>query len=111
MPKITLQNLYLLITIAGFLLCNWFIMRDIFTNNGLDMLKIIQYNRYDNLHGLLSVDVLSAALGFLPFAVLETRRLKIKHWYLSITMIFLAGVGVAIPMFMYLRERQLTALR
>ena len=82
-------------------------MRDIITNNGLDMLKLIQYNRYDNLHGLLSVDVLSAAMGFLPFAIIETRRLKIKNWYLSIAMIFLAGVGVAIPMFMYLRERRI----
>lgn len=109
MPKISLKNLFLLITIIGFGLCNWFIFRDILTNDSQDMLKIVQYSRYDNLHGLLSVDILSCGLGFLPFAVVETRRLKIHNWYWSVAMIFLAGVGVAIPMFLYLRQIKLDA--
>jgi Terpene cyclase DEP1 len=102
-----LKYIYLGLAILGFLWCNYFILRDIFWNNGNDFARWFELTNANNAVGLLGADVLFCGLGFLPFAVVETRRLKIKYWWVPLLSIALAGIGVAIPLFLYFRQEAL----
>ncbi len=52
----------------------------------------------------LSTDLLAVALAATAFIIAEGRRLKMKYLWLPIASIFLLGIGLALPMFLYMRE-------
>lgn len=55
----------------------------------------------------ISFDLLIAATAALIFIIAEGTRLKIKHYWVSIALVFLVGVSLGFPLFLYLREVKL----
>jgi formate-dependent nitrite reductase membrane component NrfD len=99
-----LKHLYLTLAVVSFLGCYYFIGKDIL-NDGRDFTNFFNLAFANNVTGLLSLDLTFSGLAFLPFAVQETKKLKIKNWWLPILTIGLVGICVAIPLFLYLREK------
>jgi hypothetical protein len=54
--------------------------------------------------GFFSMDLLVLSAVALVFMIVETRRLKIKHFWLPILAIFAVGMSLSLPLFLYLRE-------
>jgi len=55
----------------------------------------------------ISFDLLIAATAALIFIIFEGIRLNIKNYWISILLIFLVGVSLGFPLFLYMRENKL----
>ena len=55
----------------------------------------------------LLFDLLLSCVAFWVFMYFETKKHTIKYWWVAFAMNFLVGLCVAIPVFFYIRERQL----
>ena len=52
-------------------------------------------------------DVIVSALALWLFVAIEGRRLRIPHRWAPVLAVILVGVSLGLPLFLYLRERQL----
>src|SRR3954469_16750013 len=57
----------------------------------------------------ISLDLAIAGVTFLVWCFWEARRLGLKLWWLVIPSTLLVGFCLAVPLFLYLREQQLSA--
>ncbi|KLD78146.1 DUF2834 domain-containing protein [Xanthomonas hyacinthi] len=56
-------------------------------------------------------DVLIAAMAVIALVLVEGRRLGMRRRWLPIVALLMVGVSLALPMFLWMRERQLLAGR
>jgi len=54
-----------------------------------------------------SLDVVVSAVALLRFSALESRRLRLHSRWIVLAATLLVGVSLGLPLFLYLRERQL----
>jgi len=100
MPK----NTYLFLSIIGFILPVYFIYQIALEQNGFDFGRFFSDISVNPSSRLIAADLAVAATTFVAFLFYETRRLKIKFWWISIIGTFLVGASFGFPFFMYLRE-------
>jgi Terpene cyclase DEP1 len=53
------------------------------------------------------LDVLVAAVALITFIRVERARVRVPHWWLAVAATCLVGVSCGLPLFLFLRERQL----
>ncbi|MCE2989877.1 MAG: DUF2834 domain-containing protein [Burkholderiales bacterium] len=56
------------------------------------------------------IDFTISCVVFWPFLYTEAKRLGIRHWWAFIPANLIIGLSFALPAFLYVRERKLTAL-
>lgn len=62
----------------------------------------------NNYAGLsFGADLTVVMLAFYAFAIPESLRLKIKHWWIIIPATFLVALAFAFPLFLWMRENTL----
>ena len=62
----------------------------------------------NNYAGLsFGADLTVVMLAFYAFAISESLRLKIKHWWIIIPATFLVALAFAFPLFLWMRENTL----
>jgi len=59
----------------------------------------------------VTMDFTVAVLTGIAFGVFETRRLKVRMWWIAILGTFLIGFSFGLPFFLFLREREIEANR
>jgi hypothetical protein len=98
--------LYLVLCVLGFALpysqfIPWVL------EHGLDMRLFVQQLFANRIGGFFGMDVLVSALTLIGFIRSEGGRLKIRSLWLPIVSVLLVGVSLGLPLFLYLREREL----
>jgi hypothetical protein len=72
--------------------------------NGRLFLQQLFANR---ISAFFALDVLVSAVILLRFSALESRRLRLHSRWIILAATLLVGVSLGLPLFIYLRERQL----
>lgn len=100
------KALYLLLCILGFALpysqfIPWLL------EHGLDMRLFVHQIFANRISGFFALDVLVSAVALIGFVRNEGGRLRMDRLWLPIASVFLVGVSLGFPLFLYLREREL----
>lgn len=101
-------NIYLVLLALGILLPLYFFVPFII-QYGLDVNIFFQQLFSSNIGGFFGMDVFVSGAVTIYFILAESRRLDIRYgpWCLLGLVI---GVSVALPLFLYIRQRSLDAL-
>jgi hypothetical protein len=100
------KSLYLVLCFLGFALpysqfVPWVI------EYGLDMPLFVRQLFANRIGGFFGMDVLASAITLISFIRGEGARLKMRSLWLPIVSVLLVGVSLGLPLFLYLREREL----
>ena len=100
------KGLYLVLCVLGFALpysqfVPWVI------EHGLDMSLFVRQVFANRIGGFFGLDVLVSAVALIGFIRSEGARLKIRSLWLPIVSVLFVGVSLGLPLFLYLREREL----
>jgi hypothetical protein len=98
--------LYLVLCVLGFALpysqfVPWVI------EHRLNMRLFVQQLFANRIGGFFGMDVLVSAVTLVSFISSEGARLKMRTLWLPIVSVLLVGVSLGLPLFLYLREREL----
>lgn len=98
--------LYLVICVLGFALpysqfVPWVV------EHGLDVRLFVQQLFANRISGFFGMDVLVSAVTLISFIQSEGARLKMRTLWLPIASVLLVGVSLGLPLFLYLREREM----
>src|SRR5271155_818725 len=98
--------LYLVLCILGLVLpysqfVPWVI------EHGLNMRLFVQQLFANRIGGFFGLDVLVSAVALIGFVRTEGTRLKMPSLWLPVVSVLLVGVSLGLPLFLYLREREL----
>jgi hypothetical protein len=75
--------------------------------HGLDMRLFFQQLFANRIGGFFGMDVFVSAVALIGFVRNEGGRLKMERLWLPIASVLLVGVSLGLPLFLYLREREL----
>lgn len=97
------KNIYLILAILGLILpytqfVPWA------NTNGFDLLTMIKQMFANQIASGIAIDALLAAVVIIFFIVFENRLIKVKHIWLPVTCIFISGISLALPLYLYMRE-------
>lgn len=76
-------------------------------HQGFDILRFVQEINVNSSVRFLGVDLTMMGLVFIIWMYLEGKRLHMKRWWLPLVGIFVAGIALVVPWFLYLREKHL----
>lgn len=98
-----LKHLYLALCVVGTLLpYSQFI--PFFAENGLDISLFVGGVFANYASSGIAFDALVTGLAVIAFIIVEGRRFKMDKLYLPIASIFLVGMSLGLPLFLYMRE-------
>ena len=102
------KTLYLVLCILGLLLpyaefIPWVLQ------HGLNLPLFVRELFANRIGAFFGMDVLVSAVALIAFTRIESRRVGIRHRWLVILAVLTVGVSLGLPLFLYLRERQLEA--
>ena len=72
--------------------------------NGFDLGIFFQSAFRDGIASFLSLDLLVVVFVSLVFIFIESRRLKIKFFWVPVVLIFFVSLSCGLPLFLYWRE-------
>jgi Terpene cyclase DEP1 len=103
---VKLRNLYLGLAVLGLLLPYWQFLPWLLVH-GANLALLFQELFANRIAAAFGIDVLLSAVVLLVFVLGEGRRLRMRGLWLPIGGTVLVGVSFALPLFLYMRERQL----
>jgi hypothetical protein len=75
--------------------------------HGLNVRFFVQQLFANRIGAFFGLDVLVSAVALIGFVRVESVRLKMHTMWLPIVSVLLVGVSLGLPLFLYLREREL----
>ena len=103
-----LRHLYLLLGILGLILPYWKLIPWVM-EHGLSLSLLFQELFATRIGAFFGLDVVVSAIVLFVFIATEGRRLALSRLWLPIAATLLVGVSLGLPLFLYLRQRQLDA--
>lgn len=100
------KNVYLGFCILGVVLPYWQFLPWV-AANGLDLRLFLQQLFANRIGAFFGMDVLVSAIALLLFVRFENSRARIQGRWLPFLAVLTVGVSLALPLFLYLRERAL----
>jgi H+/Cl- antiporter ClcA len=104
MKKSTFFLVLTWVTVAVLLASTYPIFLD---HKGFDIVRFAQEINVNSSVRFLGADLSLMGLSFAVWMYLEGTKLKIKRWWLPFVGVFLVGIAVIVPWFLYLREKHL----
>lgn len=101
-----LKTLYLVLCILGIVLPYWPFVPWA-AQNGLHMPLFFRELFANRVGAFFGMDVLVSAAVLVVFIRTESLRLRIPGRWLPVLALLLVGVSLALPLFLYMRERKL----
>jgi len=98
-----LRHLYILLCVVGLVLPYWQFVPWVM-EHGLSLRLLFHELFANRIGGFFGLDVIVSAVAFGIFASTEAGRLKMRGFWLPFVALFLVGVSLALPLFLYLRE-------
>ena len=102
-----LRHLYLLLAVIGFVLPYSQFVPWITEHHALNMPLFVGDLFANRISGFFAMDVVVSAVVLIVFVLIEGRRLKMRLLWLPIASMFVVGVSLGFPLFLYLRQLQL----
>ena len=104
-----LKTLYLAFCFVGIALPYWYFVPWVM-QHGLNLRLLLHELFANRISAIFGMDVLVSAVVLLRFIRAERTRLDIRGWWLPILAVLTVGVSLALPQFLYLRERTLESM-
>lgn len=100
-----IQYVYLTLCVLGAVLpCSQLI--PFLREHGLDVRLLVEQLFANRISGFFGLDVIVSSLVLWAFVFTEGRRRQMRHLWAYILCNLLVGVSLALPLFLYVRERQ-----
>ncbi len=103
-----LRHVYLLLCVLGVALPYWKLLPWAM-QHGLNLSLLCQELFATRIGAFFGLDVVVSAVVLFVFVFVEGRRDRVPHLWLPIMATLLVGVSLGLPLFLYLRQRQLDA--
>jgi hypothetical protein len=100
------KTIYLILCFLGLVLTYWQFVPWV-AQNGLNMPLFFHQLFANRISAFFGMDVFVSAAALLVFMRTESSRLRIPSRGLAVAALILVGVSLALPLFLYLREREL----
>lgn len=100
----TIKNFYLVMAVVGTVV-PWVLFASFFTAHGLDIPLFLQSLFANGAAGGFSADVLICIIIFWVWSWQDAAKHNIKRWWLVLPASFCVGLSLALPLYLYLRER------
>lgn len=100
------KTVYLLLCAAGLLLPYWQFLPWV-VQHGLNLPLFVRELFANRISAFFGMDVVVSAVVLLAFSRIESARLRIPRRWLVIVALLAVGVSLALPLLLYLREREL----
>lgn len=104
------KTIYLILCFLGLILTYWQFVPWV-AQNGLNMPLFFHQLFANRISAFFGMDVFVSAAALLVFMRTEGRKLQIPARWLPVAALILVGVSLALPLFLYLRERTLDHLQ
>ena len=104
------KTIYLILCFLGLILTYWQFLPWV-AQNGLNMPLFFHQLFANRISAFFGMDVFVSAAALLVFMRMEGPRLHIPGRWIPIVALILVGVSLALPLFLYLRERKLDHLK
>jgi len=101
-----LKTIYLTLCVLGVVLPYWQIAPWL-AANGLDVPLLFRHLFENRVGAFFGVDVFVSAAALLVFVGSDGARLGVRARWLPVVALFAVGVSLALPLFLYMRERRL----
>src|ERR1044072_2042653 len=101
-----LRHVYLALCLPGLALPYWKLVPWII-DHGLNLTLLFQELFATRIGAFFGLDVVVSAIVLFVFIAMEGRRLGISLLWLPIVATLLVGVSLGLPLFLYLRQREL----
>ena len=101
-----LKTIYLLLCIVGIALPYWQFIPWV-AQHGLNLRLLVQELFANRISKFFGLDVIISSVVLLVFMRVESSRLKIRGRWLPVLAVLTVGVSLALPLFLYMRERRL----
>ena len=101
-----LKMVYLVLCVLGAVLPLWQLAPWV-AANGLDVALLFRQLFAQRVGAFFGMDVIVSAVVLAVFAVAEGKRVRVRLRWLAIVATLLVGVSLGLPLFLYLREREL----
>jgi Terpene cyclase DEP1 len=106
MRRMKSKTVYLLLCVAGFVLPYWQFLPWLLQHR-LNLVLFARELFANRVSAFFGMDVVVSAVVLLAFSRIESARLKIPRRWVVIVALLTVGVSLGLPLFLYLRERQL----
>lgn len=100
------KTIYLLLCLIGTILPYWQFAPWLL-QHGLNLPLFFQELFVNRIGAFFGMDVIVSAVVLLRFARLESSRLRVRRWWLTVVAVLTVGVSLGLPLFLYLRELKL----
>ena len=100
------KNVYLGLCVLGVVLPYWQFLPWA-AQNGLNLPLFVRQLFANRIGAFFGMDVLVSAVALLVFVRFENSRTRIPGRWLPLIAVLTVGVSLALPLFLYLRERAL----
>ena len=101
-----MRHVYLILCAAGTILPYWKLVPWI-REHGLNVSLLFAELFSTRIGAFFGLDVIASALTLFVFILFESRRAHVPHRWLPILGTLLVGVSLGLPLFLFLRQRQL----
>ncbi|WP_294213295.1 DUF2834 domain-containing protein [uncultured Chryseobacterium sp.] len=81
------------------------------TRYGLNVNLFFSQLFANRISSFFAMDVLVSAVVIIIFTTYESKRLNIKNTWICYAGLLIAGVSCALPLFLYMREKRISASR
>ncbi|MGU3577020.1 DUF2834 domain-containing protein [Brucellaceae bacterium C25G] len=99
------KNFYLMMAIVGTVI-PWVFFGSFFALNGFNIIFFVQSLFANGAAGGFSADVLITIIIFWVWSWRDANENKVARWWLILPASFCVGLSLALPLYMYLRERR-----
>lgn len=99
------ENIYLFLCVLGAILPTWQFTL-FFLENGADIGLFLAQPFSTRVGTGLAFDLLISAAAFFVYAISAGRSQKIKHYRMAIAAVFIVGLSLGLPLFLYLAEKE-----
>lgn len=103
-----LRHAYLALCLLGLALPYWKLVPWLL-DHGLNLTFLFQELFATRIGAFFGLDVVVSALALFVFIFAEGRRLSLSLLWLPVLTTLIVGVSLGLPLFLYLRQRQLDA--
>ena len=101
-----LRHLYLIIALSGTLIPYFFFLRFLL-KHGLNVALFYEQMPGTKIAAFFTWDVVISTLVVLTFVFTEGQRLPMKTFWFSVSFNLLVGISLALPAFLYARQKQM----
>lgn len=100
----TAKSFYLAMAVLGTVI-PWLFFGSFFALHGPNLVLFVQSLFANGAAGGFSADVLISIVAFWVWSWRDARHNSVAHWWLILPASFCVGLSLALPLYLYLREK------